>query len=201
MLPGRPAASASVPGQHPPCRGGCCPAAGQHPPGRMAASGLGSGGCCPSIRGSIRFGRRMLPRLLASRSRCCPASFGSRGGFIWTSWSEIAVLTSPQNTHTHDAHCAPTRPRRLRTCTLSPCLVTVPLLLLAGRSAARLPGQQPPLARTAAHPLLLLRAAPGRAKSLLLAYVATHTQMARLDGSPRKVTAARIHLPRAAPPF
>ena len=105
----------------------------------------------------------MLPRLLASRSSSRPASFGSRGGFIWISWSEIAVLTSPQNTHTHDAHCAPTRPRRLRTCTLSPCLVTVPLLLLAGRSAARLPGQQPPLARTAAHPLLLLRAAPGRA--------------------------------------
>ena len=46
---------------------------------------LGSGGCRPSSR---------------------PASFGSRGGFIWISWSEIAVLTSPQNTHTHDALCS-----------------------------------------------------------------------------------------------
>ena len=110
MLPGRRAASARPNGSiRLPKR--------QHP--------LRSGGCCPGC----------WPRE-ADAARL-PGSI--RFGFIWTSWSEIAVLTSPQNARTHDAHCAPTRPRRLRPCTLSPCLVTVPLLLLAGRSAARLP--------------------------------------------------------------
>ena len=146
----------------------------REPPAVWAVPSREPAGSCPAAaRPGGRCGRnRPAPagmmaagtgRLLPQRSGNRPAPAQEPRGFISTSRPELPVLTSPRNALTRPAPCAPTRPRRLRTRTLSPCLVIARLLLLAGRSAARLPGQQSTLARTAARPLLLLRAAPGRA--------------------------------------